>query len=191
MKLVAGLGNPGKQYEFTRHNTGFLMVDFYAYNKNFKINKLKHRSLVGEYMINGEKVIFAKPQTYMNLSGEAVRELASYYNIPAGDIIIIYDDLSLPLGKIRIREKGTDGGHNGIKNIIYQLQSDEFPRIKIGISESESENGDMIETVLGGFSKEELARLRKIAGKTSEAIEEIIINGAQSAMNKYNGLVIE
>ncbi len=189
MKLIAGLGNPGKEYEFTRHNTGFLMVDFYALNNNFKISRLKQRALVGEHMINGEKIIFAKPQTYMNLSGESVRALASYYNIPTKDIIIIYDDLSLPLGKIRIREKGTDGGHNGIKNIIYQLQSDEFLRIKIGISECFGE--DMIGHVLGGFSKAELELLRKVAVNVSNALEEIIINGAESAMNKFNGLVAE
>ncbi len=188
MKIFAGLGNPGREYEFTRHNTGFLTVDLYAQEKGIKINRLKHRALIAEEFVNGEKVVFAKPQTYMNASGESIRELSKYYNASPEDIIIIYDDISLPLGRMRIRKKGSAGGHNGIKSIIYQLQTEEFPRIKIGVSGCEQ--GKMIEHVLGGFSKKELETLREIALKTGEAIDDILKNGVDSAMNKFNSVSI-
>lgn len=184
MKIVAGLGNPGGKYEFTRHNTGFLMVDFYAEQKGFKINKLKNNALIGEYLSGGEKILFVKPQTFMNLSGEAIRAIADYYNVDDEDILVIYDDISLPLGRMRIRKKGTDGGHNGIKNIIYQLQTDVFPRIKIGVSLPDRNN--MIDYVLGNFSKKELEVLRKMAEVTVKAIDTFLKDGADSAMNIYN-----
>ena len=184
MKIIAGLGNPGSKYEFTRHNTGFLMVDFYAQEKGFKINKLKNNALTGEYTLNGEKLLFVKPQTYMNLSGEAIRAIADYYKVEDEDILIIYDDISLPIGRLRIRKKGTDGGHNGIKNIIYQLQTDVFPRIKVGVSMCDKEN--MIDYVLGSFSKKELEVLYKVAKVTVKAIDTIITEGTEAAMNLYN-----
>lgn len=184
MKIIAGLGNPGTKYEFTRHNTGFLMVDYYAQEKGFKINKLKNNALVGEYILNGEKIIFLKPQTFMNLSGESIRYFADYYKTPPEDIIVIYDDISLPLGRLRIRKKGTDGGHNGIKNIIYQLQTDVFPRIKIGVSMSDKDN--MIDYVLGSFSKKEIELLKSVADITVKALDTVISDGAEAAMNLFN-----
>ncbi len=184
MKIIAGLGNPGSKYEFTRHNTGFLMLDFYAREKGFKINKLKNNALIGEYTLNGEKLLFVKPQTYMNLSGEAIRAIADYYKVANEDILVIYDDISLPIGRLRIRKKGTDGGHNGIKNIIYQLQTDVFPRIKVGVSMCDKDN--MIDYVLGSFSKKELEVLNKVAKVTVKAIDTIITEGTEAAMNLYN-----
>lgn len=184
MKIIAGLGNPGTKYEFTRHNTGFLMVDYYAQKKGFNINKLKNNALTGEYLANGEKILFVKPQTFMNLSGEAIRALADYYKVDDEDILVIYDDISLPLGRMRIRKKGTDGGHNGIKNIIYQLQSDTFPRIKIGVSMCDKEK--MIDHVLGTFSKKELEILKEMAEVTVKAIDTFLKDGADAAMNIYN-----
>lgn len=184
MKIIAGLGNPGSKYEFTRHNTGFLMLDYYAQLKGFKINKLKNNALIAEYIHNGEKILFLKPQTFMNLSGEAIRALSDYYKVDNEDILVIYDDISLPLGRMRIRKKGTDGGHNGIKNIIYQLQTDVFPRIKIGVSMCDKDN--MIDHVLGTFSKKELEILKEMAEITAKAIDKILADGADAAMNIYN-----
>jgi len=184
MKIIAGLGNPGSKYEFTRHNTGFLMLDYYAQLKGFKINKLKNNALIAEYIYNGEKILFLKPQTFMNLSGEAIRALSDYYKVDNEDILVIYDDISLPLGRMRIRKKGTDGGHNGIKNIIYQLQTDVFPRIKIGVSMCDKDN--MIDHVLGTFSKKELEILKEMAEITAKAIDKILADGADAAMNIYN-----
>lgn len=184
MKIIAGLGNPGSKYEFTRHNTGFLMLDFYAEKNGFKINKLRKNALIGEYIKDGEKLLFVKPQTFMNLSGEAIAELKNYYKVSNEDILVIYDDISLPLGRLRIRPKGTDGGHNGIKNIIYQLQTDVFPRIKVGVSMCDRDN--MIDYVLGAFSKKELEILNKVANVTADAIDAVISKGTESAMNLYN-----
>ena len=133
MYLIAGLGNPGREYVGTRHNIGFEAADALCSKFDIKFNKEKFRAVFGSGTIAGEKVIVAKPQTYMNLSGESIRELAEWYKIDSENIIIMYDDISLPVGKLRIREKGSAGGHNGIKNIIYQLKTDVFPRIKIGM----------------------------------------------------------
>ena len=188
MKLIVGLGNPGAKYEFTRHNAGFLMLDFYAKEKGFEINKLKNKALISEQFINGEKVIFAKPQTFMNLSGDSVLLLAEYYGIDNEDIFIIYDDISLPLGKIRIRKKGSAGGHNGIKDLILKLSGDDFCRLKIGVSEN-GEN-DLIDYVLGAFSKNELADLKKIAKKSVEIIDCYLKDGVEECMNKYNSFML-
>ncbi|MBQ4111125.1 MAG: aminoacyl-tRNA hydrolase [Clostridia bacterium] len=184
MKLIIGLGNPGKQYEFTRHNAGFLMVDYFANENNFEIKKFKNRALTAETNISGEKVIFVKPQTFMNLSGESVREIVNFYKADTKDILVIYDDISLPLGRLRIRAKGTDGGHNGIKNIIYQLKTDEFPRVKIGVSG----NGDkpLVDYVLGAFSKSELEVLKEIAKINMDIIKTFVEYDVTVAMNKFN-----
>lgn len=189
MKLIVGLGNPGAKYEFTRHNAGFLMLDFYAKEKGFEINKLKNKALISEQFINGEKVIFAKPQTFMNLSGDSVLLLAEYYGIDNEDIFIIYDDISLPLGKIRIRKKGSAGGHNGIKDLILKLSGDDFCRLKIGVSENGGK--DLIDYVLGAFSKNELADLKKIAKKSVEIIDCYLKDGVEECMNKYNSFMLE
>lgn len=189
MKIIVGLGNPGTKYEFTRHNAGFLMVDFYANENNFEIKKLKFKGLVGETIIGGEKVIFLKPQTFMNLSGDSVREIADFYNANMEDVLIIYDDISIPLGRIRVRKKGSAGGHNGIKDIILKSGTDVFPRIKIGVSENK--NTDLVNYVLGAFSKNELEILRKVALAVTKVIETFVTEGADRCMNLYNSFSAE
>lgn len=187
MYLIAGLGNPGREYAGTRHNVGFEVVDALCAKYDIKLNKEKFRAVFGDGRIGGEKVIVAKPQTYMNLSGESIREIADWYKIDNEHIIIIYDDISLPVGKLRIREKGSAGGHNGIKNIIYQLNTDVFPRIKVGTGMPRNPDYDIKDYVLGHFSKEEIDILIKSAVRAVYAVEEIIKVDAKSAMNKYNG----
>lgn len=189
MKLIVGLGNPGEKYEYTRHNAGFLMIDYYAKEKGFEINKLKNKALISEQFINGEKVIFAKPQTFMNLSGDSVLLLADYYGIDNEDIFIIYDDISLPVGKIRIRKKGSAGGHNGIKDLILKLDGDNFCRLKIGVSANGDKN--LIDYVLGAFPKSDLEVLNKVAKKTVEIIDSFLKDGVEDCMNKYNSFVAE
>ncbi len=185
--LIVGLGNPGREYANTRHNVGFEVADAICSKHDINLNKEKFRAILGEGRICSERVVIAKPQTYMNLSGESVREIADWYKIDNENIIIIYDDISLPTGFLRIREKGSAGGHNGIKNIIYQLGSDVFPRIKIGVGKPENPDYDMKDYVLGKFSKEETEILVKTAIRAVSAVEEIISADAKSAMNKYNG----
>lgn len=186
MYLIVGLGNPGKQYEMTRHNIGFHTIDYIADEKNVKINKLKFKALCGETSIGGEKTYLVKPQTFMNLSGESVIEFSRFYKIPAENIIVISDDISLDTGRIRVRQKGSAGGHNGLKSIIYQLQSDNFPRVKMGVGAPKHEDYDLADFVLGHFTKDEIPVMEDAIIKASKAVEEIIRNGAPSAMNKYN-----
>ncbi len=186
MYLIVGLGNPGRQYEMTRHNIGFHTIDYIADQKKVKINKLKHKALYGETEICGEKVYLIKPQTYMNLSGDSVIEFAKFYKIPPENIIVISDDISLDTGRIRVREKGSAGGHNGLKSIIYQLGSDNFPRVKMGVGSPAHADYDLADYVLGRFSRDEIPVMEDAIIRASKAVEEIIKNGAQSAMNKYN-----
>ncbi len=186
MYLVAGLGNPGDNYKMTRHNIGFETIDYIADEYNVKIKKLKFKALYGEAAINGEKVLLVKPQTYMNLSGESIREFSAFYKIPPEKIIIICDDISLAPGRIRIRRKGSAGGHNGLKSIIYQLCSDEFVRIKIGVGAPQHEDYELADYVLGRFSREEIPVLEDSIIRTKKSVEEIISRGVDSAMNKYN-----
>lgn len=186
MYIIAGLGNPGRQYDMTRHNIGFEVIDYIADQYNIKVNKLKFKSLFGEMKIAGERVFLIKPQTYMNLSGEALREFSAFYKIPPGNIIVINDDISLQAGRIRIRRKGSAGGHNGLKSIIYQLQTDEFVRIKMGVGAPRHEDYDLADYVLGRFSKEEIPVLEQAIIRASKAAEEIINEGVDSAMNQYN-----
>ncbi|MDO5310278.1 MAG: aminoacyl-tRNA hydrolase [Clostridia bacterium] len=187
MYLIVGLGNPGREYVGTRHNVGFEVADALCAKHDIKLNKEKFRAVFGDGRIGGERVIVAKPQTYMNLSGESVRELAEWYKIESENIIIIYDDISLPVGKLRIREKGSAGGHNGVKNIIYQLATEVFPRIKVGIGKPDNPEYDIKDYVLGRISREETEILIKTAVRAVGAVEEIIAAGAKSAMNKFNG----
>ena len=187
MYIVVGLGNPGRKYEHTRHNVGFDIVDVLAQRNNITLARLRCKAVVGEGTIAGQRVALALPQTYMNLSGESIRELAEWYKIDSENIIIMYDDISLPVGKLRIREKGSAGGHNGIKNIIYQLKTDVFPRIKIGMGMPQNPEYDIKDYVLGHFSKEETEILIKTVVRAVGAVEEIISSGAKSAMNKFNG----
>lgn len=188
MYIIAGLGNPGREYVNTRHNIGFEAVDTIASKYNIKINKEKFKGLYGEGYISGEKVILIKPQTFMNLSGESIREFAKWYKTEPENIIIIYDDVSLPVGKLRIRPKGSAGGHNGMKSIIYQLNTDVFPRIKIGVGAPLNKDYDLADYVLGKFSKEETDVLIKTVIKASEAVETIVRSGTDKAMAEYNGL---
>lgn len=186
MYIIAGLGNPGKEYVGTRHNIGFEALDAVAAKYNIAIKKMKFNAIYGEGIINGEKVVLVKPQTYMNLSGESIRDFKAWYKAEDSKIIIIYDDVSLPIGKLRIRQKGSAGGHNGIKNIIYQLKTDVFPRIKIGIGKPENPEFDMADYVLGKFGKREVEQLVPSAIDAAEAVGVIISQGVDSAMAKYN-----
>ncbi|MDD3765567.1 MAG: aminoacyl-tRNA hydrolase [Eubacteriales bacterium] len=183
--LIAGLGNPGKKYIDTRHNVGFDMLDVIASANGIKVSKIKFKALFGVGKIKGKDVILAKPQTYMNLSGESIREIAHYYKIPPEQIIIIYDDVAIDLGRIRIRKKGSAGGHNGMKNIIYHLKTEDFPRIRIGVGGPGSQE-DISDYVLGRFSKKEIAVLTNTAKDMPAVIDAIIEYGMDSAMNKYN-----
>lgn len=187
MFIIAGLGNPGREYVNTRHNIGFEAIDVLASKYNIKFNKEKFKGLFGEGYIAGEKVILVKPQTYMNLSGECIREFVNWYKIDSENLIVIFDDVSLPLGRMRIRPKGSDGGHNGVKNIIYQLASDVFPRIKIGIGAPINADYDLASFVLGKFSKEEIKILTDTVIKAADAAETIMKSGVQEAMAKFNG----
>ncbi len=187
MYLIVGLGNPGDRYKMTRHNIGFEVIDYMADKYKVKINKLKFRSLYGECMIGNEKVYLIKPQTFMNLSGESVSEFVSFFKVPTENIIVIHDDISLEPGRMRIRAKGSDGGHNGIKNIIYLLGTDEFNRIKIGVGSPEHKNHDLADFVLGRFAKDEIPLFEEVIIKTSEAAELIVNGRLDKAMNKYNG----
>ncbi len=184
MHMIVGLGNPGKQYEFTRHNAGYLCVDYLAAKYDIKVNKIKFKSLVGEGNIKGEKVILLKPTTFMNLSGEAVVEAANFYKIDFQNIIVVYDDISLPLGSLRIREKGSAGGHNGMKNIIYLSGKDAFPRIRLGIS-SNGER-DLADYVLSKFSKEDLKTFSSAVEDAVDAIQYMVKGDTQKAMNLFN-----
>lgn len=186
MYIIAGLGNPGKQYDMTRHNIGFHTIDYMADKLNVKVKKLKFKALYGECEIAGEKTLLIKPQSYMNLSGESIAGFAQFYKINPSNIIIINDDISLETGRIRVRPKGSAGGHNGLKSIIYMLESDEFPRVKMGVGAPKNENYDLADFVLGHFTKEEIPIMEKAIIKASDAAEEIIRAGVSSAMNKYN-----
>lgn len=184
--LVVGLGNPGNKYTITRHNTGFLCIDMLSEKFGFRVDRLKFKSLLGDTVINGHRCIVMKPQTFMNNSGEAVRECASFYKIPPENIIIIYDDISLDVGKLRIRRKGTDGGHNGIKSIIYHLNSDMFPRIKIGCGKKPHPEYDLADWVLSEFKKDELKSLETVLSDACAALELMLDGNIDKAMNLYN-----
>ncbi len=184
--LVVGLGNPGNKYTLTRHNCGFLCLDILAENLGFRIDRLKFKALICDTVINGHRCILMKPQTFMNNSGEAVRECASFYKIPPEKIIVIYDDVSLDVGKLRIRRKGSDGGHNGIKSIIYHLNSDLFPRIKIGCGKKPHPDYDLADWVLSEFTKNEQKSLEPALDNACSALELLLENETDKAMNLYN-----
>ena len=184
--LVVGLGNPGNKYTYTRHNSGFLCLDMLSDKLNIRIDRLKFKSLICDTNINGHRCIVMKPQTFMNNSGEAVRECAAFYKIPAEKVIVIYDDISLDVGKLRIRRKGTDGGHNGIKSIIYHLNSDQFPRIKVGCGKKPHPDYDLIDWVISEFKKDELKALEPALSNACKALELMLDNNIEKAMNLYN-----
>ena len=185
MIVIAGLGNPGKEYDKTKHNVGFWVIDQLAKEYNIDVTKFKHKALIGDGVIAGKKVLLVKPQTYMNLSGESIREVLKFYKIPLEQFYVIYDDTSLPLSSVRIREKGSAGGHNGIKNIIAHLNTDAFIRIKVGIGEKP--NGwDLADYVLTKFSKDDEPLILSGVEKASHAIEILLTKGIVEAMNQTN-----
>lgn len=184
MYIIAGLGNPGKEYEGTRHNMGFNVIDNLASKLNIDVLKLKFKSLIGEGIFKGEKIILQKPQTFMNLSGEAIYDIINFYKVPLSNLIVVYDDKDLDVGKIRIRKKGSAGGHNGMKSIIYLLNSEDFPRVRVGIGKPD---GDMIKHVLGRFNDSDMELVNSALSNASNAVLDIIENGVEHAMNLYNG----
>ena len=191
MYLIAGLGNPDKKYEHTRHNVGFDVIDELAEKYNISISEKKHKALLGKGVIEGQKVVLAKPQTYMNLSGESIVELVHYYKIdPETEMIVIYDDISFAPGNLRFRQSGSAGGHNGIKNIIKCLGTQEFMRIKVGVGEK-PKNWDLADFVLGHFSKEERENLEDAIGRAMEAVGYMINGDVAKAMNEYNKKVVD
>ena len=186
MKLIVGLGNPSQTYEGTRHNVGFTVIDVLAEEYHITVNSNHHKALCGKGWIAGESVLLAKPLTYMNLSGESVRPLADYYKVEPEDILIIYDDISLEPGKIRVRAKGSAGGHNGMKSIIQHLGTEAFPRVRLGIREKPAQM-DLADYVLGHFNKEEQALMKEAAQTAVEAVTCYIEHGIAETMNRYNG----
>ena len=186
MYIIAGLGNPGLQYMGTRHNAGFSVIDELADKHNISIDTAKHKGMIGKGVIDGQKVILVKPMTYMNNSGECIREVMDYYKVDIDDLIVIFDDISLVPGKLRIRAKGSAGGHNGIKSIIAHLGSDGFKRVKFGVGDK-PKGWDLADWVLGKFPSEEFEALREGNKKACEAVECIMSEGIESAMTKYNG----
>jgi PTH1 family peptidyl-tRNA hydrolase len=185
MHIIAGLGNPTKQYEGTRHNVGFETIDRIADANGIKVDTKKHKALCGSGYIDGEKVILAKPQTFMNLSGESLRELTDYYKVSPEDVIVIYDDISLDVGQLRIREKGSAGGHNGIKSIIAHLGTQEFPRIKVGVGEK-PKGWDLADYVLGRYSTEDRKIIDEAQKDAAEAVRLMVSGEIRTAMNRYN-----
>lgn len=186
MYIVVGLGNPTRQYEGTKHNVGFDTIDFLVDEYRVPSSGVKPKAMYGKGVIAGQKVILAKPLTYMNLSGESVAELVNYYKIdPEEELVVIYDDINLAPGYIRVRKKGSAGGHNGIKNIIAQLGSDKFKRIRVGVGEK-PKNWDLADYVLSPFSKEERTQVDEAIRHAADALEMIVQDDIDSAMNKYN-----
>lgn len=184
--LVVGLGNPGAKYESTRHNMGFLVVDKLAQNEKLKFNKLRFKAWTATWEVNGEKVLLMKPQTYMNLSGEAVGQAARFYKIPADHVLVISDDIALPAGKLRIRAGGSAGGHNGLKNIIAHLGTDQFPRVRVGVGAPENPDYDMVNWVTGGFSPAERKVVDEAVSRAVDAALCIVEKGVAAAQNAYN-----
>ncbi len=184
--IIVGLGNPGTQYENTRHNAGFITLDTIAEKNGIKVDRLKFKSLCGTGVVGGKRALLIKPSTFMNLSGQAVTEAMSFYKIPPERTIVIFDDISLAPGKLRIRRKGSDGGHNGIKNIIYLSGSDQFPRIKMGVGAKPNPNWDLADWVLSHFTEDEMKSLLEAAEKAAQAVEKMVNGETDKAMNLFN-----
>lgn len=187
MYLIVGLGNPESDYSKTRHNMGFNVLNEIAKDFKIDINRDKFNGLFETYMYNGQKIVLIKPQTFMNLSGECVRAFVDFYKIDLDNLLVIYDDIDLEPGEIRIRKKGSSGGHNGMKSIIAHLKSEDFPRVRIGIGKPNKED-NLIEHVIGFVSEDDLEKLKSGVLKAKDAVIEILDNGIDSAMNKYNGV---
>ncbi|MBS6920398.1 MULTISPECIES: aminoacyl-tRNA hydrolase [Anaerococcus] len=185
MYYIVGLGNPGIQYENTRHNAGFITIDYLARKYSIDVRKIKFKSLIGQGVISGHKVMLVKPQTYMNNSGEAIREIYKYFDFDHDKLIVIYDDIDIDFGSIRIRKKGSAGTHNGMKSIIYNLEFDDFPRIKVAVGKKPSYM-DLANFVLSGFSKQEAKIIEEEVKLTSDAIEMILEEGIEKTMSMFN-----
>lgn len=185
MFIIAGLGNPTKEYEGTRHNAGFMVLDALADKLNTDISEKKHKALCGRGVIDGEKVILLKPQTFMNSSGESIRAAADYYKVDPENILVVYDDITLAPGNLRIRAKGSAGGHNGIKSIISHLGTQEFPRVRVGVGEKPSRM-DLADYVLGHFSQGEKKIMEEAVKEAADAVCEIVTEGIDHAMNSHN-----
>ena len=185
--LIVGLGNPGKQYERTRHNCGFRALDILSEKLGCKVDKGKFQGLYGQTTVGGKKLFLLKPQTFMNLSGRSVLQLSAYYSIPPQRIIVLFDDISLPVGRLRTRADGSAGGHNGIKSIIAELGSQAFPRVKIGVGGKPHEDADLADWVLSGFSANEEKELQSALERAAEAALCIIEHGITETANRYNG----
>lgn len=185
MRLIVGLGNPGPEYARTRHNVGFQVADELARRWGLDFRKGKWKSLVAAGSAHGESVVLLKPQTYMNDSGQSVGGAASFYKVEAADVLVVYDDIDLPLGKLRLRERGSHGGHNGVRSIIQHLKSSEFPRLKVGVGRPR--HGDAADHVLSGFRKHELPIVEEALTRAAEAVETALREGLIPAMNRFNG----
>lgn len=186
MYIIAGLGNPGKEYEGTRHNAGFMTIDALAERYNIEVREKAHKALIGKGIIEGQRVLLLKPQTYMNLSGESIRSVMDFYKEDPENFFVIFDDVSLEPGQLRIRKKGSAGGHNGIKSIIAHLGTQEFARIKVGVGEKPSQM-DLADYVLGHFSKGEKEVMEQAYKDGAAAAAAIMTEGIDDAMNRYNG----
>ena len=187
MYVIVGLGNPGKKYENTRHNVGFRCIDMLADAHNISVLECKHKAMVGKGYIDGTKVVLVKPQTFMNLSGESIRACMDFFKIdPEEELIVVYDDISLAPGQLRVRGKGSAGGHNGIKNIILHTGGQKFPRVRVGVGEKPADF-DLADYVLGHFSKEDQKLMDEAFKEAGAAVVEIMVGGIDSAMNKFNG----
>lgn len=184
--LVVGLGNPGTQYESTRHNMGFLAVDKLAQEENFRFSKLRFKAWTATWEVGGQKVLVMKPQTYMNLSGESVGEAARFYKIPPEHVLVISDDIDLPAGRLRIRPGGSAGGHNGLKNIIQHLGTDRFPRIKVGVGSPRPGEHDMVDWVMGKPMGEDRTAVEDALDRAGDAAKTLIAEGIDRAMNRFN-----
>ncbi len=184
--IVAGLGNPGREYENTRHNAGFLVLDQIAGSCGVRLDRLKYKSLCADAVLGGRRVLLMKPQTFMNLSGQAVTEAMRFYKLPAEKVIVIFDDISLEPGKLRIRRKGSDGGHNGIKNIIYLSGKDTFPRIKMGVGKKPRPDYNLADWVLSKFSEEDMKALQPALEHAADAAKKIVSGDMNGAMNLYS-----
>jgi len=184
--LLVGLGNPGKEYEKTRHNVGFLALDELAQRKNIPLTRLRHRALTGSTQIGDHRVLLMKPVTYMNLSGEAVGEAVRFYKLTPQQIVVISDDTDLPVGKLRLRRQGSAGGHNGLKSIIQHLGTDAFPRIKIGVGKKPHPDYDMADWVLGKFTGSDVAAIQDAISRAADAAQLLLTHGMDEAMSQYN-----
>ena len=185
--LVVGLGNPGDKYENTRHNVGFMVADELAERQKVPVQRLKFKALTNLVTISGEKVLLMKPVTYMNLSGEAVDQAADFYKIPPDHVLVISDDTALAPGRLRIRKGGSAGGHNGLKNIIQHLGTDQFPRVRVGVGEKPHPDYDLADWVLGKFVGEDKKTMDQAVKRAADAVECLIQNGPDKAMNRFNG----